>query len=149
MRKLTTHSRSSLFLMEMIISILFLSLSCSVCIRIFFISHTNQQRARELNHIQALSTSAGEVLEGTDGSMEAFLKAFPGGEKEDASLCYYYAADWEPCSADEFSYRLEVRFSSSSPLKEAELLFSDRQGQELYRLPLAFWAPGPGKEAQS
>ncbi|MDO5136341.1 MAG: hypothetical protein Q4D55_09830 [Eubacteriales bacterium] len=149
MRKLTTHSRSGLFLMEMILSILFLSLSCSVCIRIFFAAHVNQKRAREQNHIQALVTSSGEILEGTDGSPEAFLRVLPGGEKKGSSLFYHYNRSWEPCTSDKFFYRLEIRFSPEPSLKKAKLLFSDREDSRLYDLSLQFWDPSVKKEEQA
>ena len=69
MKKITTHSKSSLFLMEMILSILILALTCTACIRIFAAAKTQRKEARELNHIQELVTSAGETLEGwTDSS---------------------------------------------------------------------------------
>ena len=61
MKKITTHSKSSLFLMEMILSILILALTCTACIRIFAAAKTQRKEARELNHIQELVTSAGET----------------------------------------------------------------------------------------
>jgi len=63
MKKITTHSKSSLFLMEMILSILILALTCTACIRIFAAAKTQRKEARELNHIQELVTSAGETLQ--------------------------------------------------------------------------------------
>ena len=63
MKKLITHSKSSLFLIEMILSILILALTCTVCVRIFAAAKTQREEARELNHIQELVTSAGETLE--------------------------------------------------------------------------------------
>lgn len=76
MQKLTSHSRSSLFLMEMILSILILALTCTACVRIFAAAKTQRQKARELNHIQELATCAGEVLEGWDGELSSFSQIF-------------------------------------------------------------------------
>lgn len=76
MQKLTSHSRSSLFLMEMILSILILALTCTACVRIFAAAKTQRQEARELNHIQELSTCAGEALEGWDGELSSFSQIF-------------------------------------------------------------------------
>ena len=63
MQKLNKRSGSSLFLMEMILSILILALACTACIRIFAAAGTDRRKARELNHIQTLTVSAGEILE--------------------------------------------------------------------------------------
>lgn len=76
MQKLTSHSRSSLFLMEMILSILILALTCTACVRIFAAAKTQRQEARELNHIQELATCAGEALEGWDGELSSFSQVF-------------------------------------------------------------------------
>lgn len=76
MQKLTSHSRSSLFLMEMILSILILALTCTACVRIFAAAKTQRQKARELNHIQELATCAGEALEGWDGELSSFSQIF-------------------------------------------------------------------------
>ena len=43
MKKLITHSKSSLFLIEMILSILILALPCTVCVRIFAAAHTKPE----------------------------------------------------------------------------------------------------------
>ena len=76
MQKLTSHSRSSLFLMEMILSILILALTCTACVRIFAAAKTQRQEARELNHTQELATYAGEALEGWDGELSSFSQIF-------------------------------------------------------------------------
>ncbi len=76
MQKSTAHSKSSLFLMEMILSILILALTCTACVRIFAAAKTQRQEARELNHIQELATCAGEALEGWDGEPSSFSQIF-------------------------------------------------------------------------
>ena len=76
MKKMTAHSKSSLFLMEMILSILILALTCTACVRIFAAAKTQRQEARELNHIQELATCAGEALEGWDGELSSFSQIF-------------------------------------------------------------------------
>ena len=43
MKKLITHSKSSLFLIEMILSILILALTCTVCVRIFAAAKTQRE----------------------------------------------------------------------------------------------------------
>ena len=45
MKKLITHSKSSLFLIEMILSILILALTCTVCVRIFAAAKTQREEA--------------------------------------------------------------------------------------------------------
>ena len=67
-------SKSSLFLIELIIVILFFSLSGVVCIQLFVKSHTiSENTAREnlvINHAQNIA----ELFRGADGDMDTFLQ---------------------------------------------------------------------------
>lgn len=97
MKKLITHSKSSLFLIEMILSILILALTCTVCVRIFAAAKTQREEARELNHIQELVTSAGETLEGWNGQLSSFISIFGQPSKTSGALLqYYYDDSWNP-----------------------------------------------------
>ena len=86
MKKLITHSKSSLFLIEMILSILILALTCTVCVRIFAAAKTQREEARELNHIQELVTSAGETLEGWNGQLH-HLSVYSDSPQKLPALC--------------------------------------------------------------
>ena len=66
MKKISAHSKTSLFLMEMIFVLLFLALSSAACIRIFAAAKNNHIQAQEWRHIQTLTTSVGEILEDSD-----------------------------------------------------------------------------------
>lgn len=157
MRKITTHSKSSLFLMEMIFSLLFLALVSAICVRIFAASYQNRRQAREWNHIQELVTSAGEILEGSDGTADAFLTFLPNGEKNEKSLSYYYDKRWNPCARENALYRMTVTLTPSAKEKTAAVAFfrtdagtfaeASEAGELLYRLDLHFPGPDFGKEA--
>ena len=112
MQKLNKRSGSSLFLMEMILSILILALACTACIRIFAAAGTDRRKARELNHIQTLTASAGEILEGWTGDPDDFLSLFPGGIAESGKIYYYYDKEWTICPEEEARYSLSVQLST-------------------------------------
>mgnify|MGYP000523774976 CR=1 FL=1 len=87
--------------MEMILALLFLSLSSAACIQIFAAARKNRLQAEQWNQIQALTTSVGEILEGTDGTDEQFLSLLPGGIKKNTNLIWYYDRNWQSCSSGE------------------------------------------------
>ncbi len=60
-------SRSSLFLMELIMSILFFSLAAAVCVQLFVQSHTLSKSSVELNHAVVECESLAELIYGTNG----------------------------------------------------------------------------------
>ena len=57
MKKSQHNSSTSLFLMEMILALLFLSLCSAACIQIFAAARKNRIQAEQWNQIQALTTS--------------------------------------------------------------------------------------------
>ncbi|MBR2766313.1 MAG: hypothetical protein IKE03_10075 [Blautia sp.] len=75
MQKKANQSRSNLFLMEMILCLLFFSLTCSVCVRLLLAAHQDRHQARSMNHAQELLTDAGEILEGWQGGSKEFAAA--------------------------------------------------------------------------
>lgn len=139
MRKLSTHSSSSLFLMEMILSILILALTSTACVRIFAAAKMQRQEARELNHIQELTTSAGEALEGWDGQTASFTQIF--GEpvsSEENLLKYCYGRDWNSCAENSAEYILTIQLGTSQTAKTAEINFYDSDQNNLYQLSVTF-----------
>ena len=158
MKKITTHSKSGLFLMEMIFVLLFLGLTCGVCVRLFAASYTARLKAREMDHIQELVTSAGEILEGTDGTAKSFLALMPEGDNaEDCAnighVCYYFDKQWQAVSSENYVYKMDVALSLSATIKSAEVEFSKVSGQNeektLYTQTIRFPVSGETKEADS
>lgn len=147
MKKITTHSKSGLFLMEMILSLLILSLTAAACIQVFAAARTCHREAREWNHIQELTTCAGEILEGSNGSQEAFLTLLPGGTIEDGRLLYLYDSQWQICSPEEAVYQFSVTLTVTEKEKQAVLTFLNVQGESLYEQLVRFPVLVSGKEA--
>ncbi len=148
MKKLQHNSGSSLFLMEMILVLLFLSLSCAACIQIFAAARSNRLKAEQLNQIQVLTTSVGEVLSGTDGSDDEILALIPDGIKEDSQISWYYDSTWQICPGDDAAYVMTFKPVSSSLKKSGTLTFRQTfDDTELYQISLSFPDCDPGKEA--
>lgn len=142
MKKINTHSKTSLFLMEMIFVLLFLGLACGVCVQLFASSYTYRTKAREYNHIQELLTSVGEILEGTDGTAETFCTIFPDGISEGQTLHYYYDKNWATVSEEEAVYQMTLDFSKTEEKKSVKAAFtklsSQKEWQELYQLTITY-----------
>ena len=123
MKESRHNSGTSLFLMEMILALLFLSLSSAACIQIFATARKNRLQAEQWNQIQALTTSVGEILEGTDGTDEQFLSLLPGGIKKNTNLIWYYDRNGQSCSSGEAACEMILETDISSSEKSGELSF--------------------------
>ncbi len=107
--------RSSLFLMEMIVAILFFSLTAAICVRIFVKSHTLEANSRKLNHAVNAASSVAEIFRSEENPLFFLSEQFPQGSAEESSYTIYYDEFWDVCALENASYTvvLETEFSDS------------------------------------
>ena len=91
--KRTSNSRSSLFLIELIIAILFFSLVSAVCLRAFARSHILTENARDLNAALMHVESTAELLR--------------AGESVEAQT--FYSSSWDTCEEKKAAYMITVK----------------------------------------
>ena len=94
------HSRSSLFLMEMIIAILFFSLASAVCIQLFAKSHLLSTQTVNQNHAVIQAQNLAESYLSLEGDVPAMQDLFSPSELIDENtLRLAFDAGWNLCSA--------------------------------------------------
>ena len=112
----TPAKRSSLFLLELMIAILFFCLASAVCVQ----AHTTSRGTQELN----------TALEKVSGYTELFLA---DALAEDTEV--FYDADWQECSKDEASYEIVIRVEPDGKLLHGTFTvqrLSGEQPEEIY-----------------
>ena len=80
------HSKTSLFLMELILALLFFSLASTVCIRLFVKSYTVSVSTQDLNYAVTQAQNLAEAFLGLDGDMEALQKLFENSKLSEDGL---------------------------------------------------------------
>ena len=114
----TGKSRSSLFLMEMIVTILFFSLAAAVCVKCFVSAHMMGRETYELNHAIAIATGYAEVMRGTDGDIDSIMKVFPDAVKgDDSYIMLFYDADFNPCDSGSAVYAGDVTLTPNGAIQ--------------------------------
>lgn len=141
-------SKSSLFLMELIISILFFSIASAVCIQLFVKAHLLNNRTQEQNQTVVWSQNLAELWRAYDGDNLLISEQLRADyECQDSSiyltnlfpytLVLYFNQDWELSDKD-ITY--VVYLSGSTYDEETRLISSEirvSRGEEtLYTLPL-------------
>lgn len=94
------HSKSSLFLMEMIIVILFFSLSGAVCLRLFVKAHLLSKDTVATNHALICAQSLAESFLSTESDSESLAQLFPDATVTKQGLLIGYDEDWASCNPD-------------------------------------------------
>ncbi|WP_051204596.1 hypothetical protein [Butyrivibrio sp. VCD2006] len=72
----TRHSKTSLFLMELIISIMFFSISGAICIQLFVNAHSLSEESIELNNSVLWTQNISEVFHGCKGNLHDIANFF-------------------------------------------------------------------------
>jgi hypothetical protein len=103
------HSKSSLLLMELIISILFFSLASTVCIQLFVRSHTLSSDTVALNNAIIQVQNIAELYSHSDGNLNSIRSYYPDARLDETEKCLniYYDEAWNTSGvteADAFYY---------------------------------------------
>ena len=127
--------RSSLFLLELLIAILFFSLSAAVCVRIFVKSYTLELESADLNYAVHASTSIAEILYHHETPVEYLKDTYPLADFDKNSICIYYDTDWQPSNIENSAYILELTLNDSTTYLIGQIEVS-KTDQVLYTLTI-------------
>ena len=138
MKHFHSHSRSSLFLAELILALCFLALVCAGCVRLFAAAYLNRTEARRLNYIQENTIQTGELLEGWSGETDDLTTLFPEASLKEDCLLLYYDKNWSPSDEEDHVYCQEILPSVTENTKGALVSFTDTEGKELYQIQILY-----------
>lgn len=142
------HNRSSLFLIELIIAILFFSVSSAICLRIFAKAHQMSTETLELQHAVTESSNVSELVRyDLSHDSRQLLIFYPHAdvESDSPSLWFsdfriYYDSAWNPCESSDSSYLLSGTFSVTDDLlAEGILSVNTADDSLIYELPVKFY----------
>ena len=136
-----SNTRSSLFLIELIIAILFFSLGAAVCVQAFVKAHALTAQAQDLSFASSMCSSAASVVKYTDGSLESVQAYFPDAVAQDGGVAVCYDAGFAPCAEDEAAYTLRIHTQPGPDVWDAAIRMDGSDGQTIYELALHWPAP--------
>lgn len=139
--KRSLPKRSNLFLMEMILAILFFSLSSAVCMQLFVAARVLSRDTSARNHAIILAKSAASAFETGDGSLESLQGTYPLGRLEDSVWKVYYDKNWESCEKNDSSYEMHIAIKEQNGNLTTAVIqvFSDES--ELFSLNASSYQP--------
>lgn len=92
------NSRASLFLMELMISILFFSLSSAVCIQLFVKAHTINETTEDKSNATLIAQDICEYFHHCGGDKSQMLSYFWDYEEVEDSIHLYFTESGSSCS---------------------------------------------------
>ena len=108
------NSRASLFLMELMISILFFSLSSAVCIQLFVKAHTINESTEQKSSATLIAQDISEYFHHTGGEKESFLSYFAGHENNNSQTFLYFTENGISCTAENAYYTVSLLFGNEN-----------------------------------
>lgn len=146
-------SKSALFLMELIISILFFALASTVCIQLFAKSHTLGQTTKEDSHALVICQNYAELFnacidatEDEDCDWSTVAKEIcsytSANISSDGSIVEFFDKNWESTSEENAQYVLNLKylgFNREDSLYEAtvKVTRADKTDEVLFEIPVA------------
>lgn len=99
-----SNRRSGLFLLELMIAVLFFSISSAVCVQVFVKSHTLSKEAAEYS--QAVQLASG------------YAERFLGSESldEQSSSRFFYDENWKSTTQEDAPYSLLIQLKKENGL---------------------------------
>lgn len=109
------NSRASLFLMEIMMSVLFFSISSAVCIQLFVKAHTLNVHTENLAKATIVAQNLSEYFLNGDTSKnislrEQMLSTLPDHDTIENHVVFYYDDNWNLCKKDTASFLTSLTF---------------------------------------
>lgn len=108
------NSRASLFLMELMISILFFSLSSAVCIQLFVKAHTINGTTEDKSNATLIAQDISEYFHHANGDKEKTLSYFTEYEETEEGVLLYFTQNNNCCSSSSAYYTATLVFSQEN-----------------------------------
>lgn len=127
------HSKSGLFLMELIIVLLFFSLASTICIRLFVKSHALSQETVDLTNAVTLAQNLAENFIASDGDPNVMQENFPK----------LTAAEENILLLIENGYCSQIRFSlNENGLRQGDIeIYPKDKTERIYSLQVLRYVP--------
>lgn len=147
------RSKSSLFLTEMILSILIFSIVAAVCVQIFVKAHLLSEQNENMNYAQNMAASMSEMLSATEVHPDDILHVFSSSVIENDRIIVYFDESWKECPPKDAAFTMEARFHQNSMEftgdsllfpsgnREGALCITSKNGELYYDLPFFYHIP--------
>ncbi|MDD3362360.1 MAG: hypothetical protein PHW34_11875 [Hespellia sp.] len=123
--KTAPSRRSSLFLLELMIAILFFCLCSAVCVRLFVQSHIISEDTQNLSMAMNQTSSFAEIYRTEDDYLSVLKEQFSHGiiDNKTNTFTVFYNTDWAMCEPADGIYAVSLTTNTDSDqMSHAELM---------------------------
>ena len=134
------RTKSSMFLMEILINILLFSLLC-VCSLQFFIKALNlTENTTTLHHAVTACNNVAAIYETGEGNIEDIWNLYSYALHVDGQVMIYFDENYEECSREESIYYVFIK-SGNSEIPSIDISFHHQDGTTYYQIRAFHYQP--------
>lgn len=142
------RSKSSMFLLEILINILLFSVLC-VCSLQFFIKALNlTEDTTTLHHAVTACNNVAAIYESGDGSINYFGTAYPYSIHTEDQVIIYLDENYEECQREVSIYSVLVS-ECNTDIPSIEIAFHDKNGSTAYSIVTYYYQPLTPEKART
>ncbi len=134
-------SSASLFLMELMVAILFFTLSASVCITLFVRAHIQSEKAKALNHALNICSDTAEIVRTSQSISDTascigsvYEYAVRTGDSNPYEISIYFNDNYLPTPQSNLAKVETIQLTETDSTLSAAISFTDDNGEEVYHL---------------
>lgn len=123
------NSKASLFLMEIMMSILFFTIAAVVCIQLFVKAHTLNNQTENLANATMIAQNISECFLSSqdNNSIDEYLSSLPNYESKENTIIIYYDQYWNICKKEYANYSTSLFFEDDSDFATLKVVITDTQ----------------------
>ncbi len=133
------HPKSSLFLMEIMINILFFAVLVTICLQLFFKAHTLSENTSVLHRAVTACTSIAEVYQSSHDGQEIIMNVYPNAIALNSAILIYFDENYLPCAESDSCYRAVIDHGASPDTNIT--FYEQNSGKILYSLEISTYIP--------
>ena len=134
------HSKSSLFLLEIMLNILFFAVLVTICLQLFFKAHNLSTDTSALHRAVTTCTSIAEVYQSNPDGEEMILNIYPDAIILNNTIIIYFDYTFTPCAEFESSYRAILSNNAKEQALEISF-FRQEETDAIYHLSVSSYSP--------
>ena len=134
------HPKSSLFLMEIMINILFFAVLVTICLQLFFKAHKLSEDTSVLHQAITSCTSIAEVYQSNPNGKEVILAIYPDAIALNKTILIYFDENYIPCTEHRSTYRAVLE-PSEDDCNAAITFYETASAKVIYTLNVSSYTP--------
>lgn len=134
-------NKSGVFLMELIIVVLFVSLALTVCVKVFVSGEKLSKKSYALTNAVIQAQNAANLIKNNFGDLEV-LEKYYGLDKSEDNPTVYFDDKFEECSEnDNYTYKMIIEQTKEESLIVSNIkLLSINEDESVYELETKVFA---------